>query len=58
MHPDSGPGFPDPPEPVPISGTGLALLAAAGASLAYRRLRADDGVIVSDVDPDVEPPTP
>lgn len=37
------PGFPDPPKPVPISGTGLALLAAAGASLAYRRLRADDG---------------
>lgn len=38
-RPADGPGLPDGPESVPISGTGLAVLAVAGASLAFRRLR-------------------
>jgi len=37
----SGPGFPGPPQEVPISGTGLAALAAAGALYAVRKLRSD-----------------
>jgi hypothetical protein len=37
----SGPGFPEPPQEVPISGTGLAVLAAAGALYAVRNLKTD-----------------
>ena len=39
IAPKAGPGFPA--EPVPFSGTGLALLAAAGAAYAARKLHDD-----------------
>lgn len=40
--PKDGPGLPEPPTAVPVPGAGLALLAAAGAALAYRRLRDEE----------------
>lgn len=39
----NNPGNPDPPDNVPLPGSGLALLTAAGAGYAIRRLRQSDG---------------